>query len=457
MSGRVESTIPPGCWEGWRGWPWASRARSASSRQRCVPARFAPIASAMLSATASRLSKTSTIRATRSTSPSGSPSDLAEVAHGAARAVGGEGGDEGRALRAVALVDARDQPLADVAREVEVDVRDLGDLLVQEAAEEELVAHRVDVREAGEVTDDRAHARATATARGQEHPRRVRAADLGGDLPSQLQQVVVQQEEAGEPQRPDHPQLLVEPAPRLGELGRVRVAVLEPALADLGERVVGALVLGAGVAVAEVAGQVELDRSAIRPLSATASGWSRKQRGRGRGRRAQPGAGVAAAPRLGLLQRRPEPHRDQRVLQRARERRACGRCRWRRTGRRAARRSARGGGCGRGRGARTAAAARPGSGRGRRRRGARLGVLALRRALAGAAGEADDAVGVLLERRQGDGGGEWLAAGLRPRARVGGGREPAEVAVARDRLREEGDVKGTVPSVPGCSRSAPSP
>ena len=76
VSGCVERTIPPGCWEAWRGWPWAARASSASSRQRCVSARFAPIASAMFSATASRLSKTSTIRATRSTSPRGSPRTL---------------------------------------------------------------------------------------------------------------------------------------------------------------------------------------------------------------------------------------------------------------------------------------------------------------------------------------------------------------------------------------------
>ena len=62
------------------------------------------------------------------------PQHLAEVAHRAARAVAGEGGDQRRALGAVALVDPRDQLLADVAREVEVDVGRLGDLLVQEAA-----------------------------------------------------------------------------------------------------------------------------------------------------------------------------------------------------------------------------------------------------------------------------------------------------------------------------------
>ena len=47
---------------------------------------------------------------------------LADVADGAARAVGGEAADERGVLVAVALDDADDQLLADVAREVEVDV-----------------------------------------------------------------------------------------------------------------------------------------------------------------------------------------------------------------------------------------------------------------------------------------------------------------------------------------------
>jgi len=42
----------------------------------------------------------------------------------------------------------------DIAGEVEVDIGQGGDLLVEEPAEEKLVADRVDVGEAGEVTDD---------------------------------------------------------------------------------------------------------------------------------------------------------------------------------------------------------------------------------------------------------------------------------------------------------------
>ena len=63
-----------------------------------------------------------TVRATLSISAGGSPSALPRSRTDAARAVGREGGDQGRAVGAVALVHARDQHLADVAGEVEVDV-----------------------------------------------------------------------------------------------------------------------------------------------------------------------------------------------------------------------------------------------------------------------------------------------------------------------------------------------
>ena len=65
---------------------------------------------------------------------------LAELADRPARAEGREGGHQRRALAPVALVHARDQHLADVAREVEVDVGQRGELLVEEAPEQQLVA-----------------------------------------------------------------------------------------------------------------------------------------------------------------------------------------------------------------------------------------------------------------------------------------------------------------------------
>src|SRR5207342_697321 len=78
---------------------------------------------------------------------------LAHVANRAAGPVRREARDERRVLAPVALGDGDDQLLPDVPREVEVDVRDGGKLAVQETSDRELVRDRVDVREAGEVTD----------------------------------------------------------------------------------------------------------------------------------------------------------------------------------------------------------------------------------------------------------------------------------------------------------------
>ena len=103
------------------------------------------------------------------------PERLADVADRAARPVGREAGDERRVLAAVALGDADDQLLADVAREVEVDVGHRHQLAVEEAAEREVLRDRVDVREAGQVADDRADRRAAAAPGRQEAARRAAA------------------------------------------------------------------------------------------------------------------------------------------------------------------------------------------------------------------------------------------------------------------------------------------
>ena len=84
---------------------------------------------------------------------------LAQLADGAARAEGREGGHERGAIAPEAVVHARDEDLAHVAREVEVDVGQRRDLLVEEAPEQQLVGDRVDVREAREVADDGGHRR----------------------------------------------------------------------------------------------------------------------------------------------------------------------------------------------------------------------------------------------------------------------------------------------------------
>ena len=110
-------------------------ASSISARQRGEAARRAPITSSTPRAKSSTSPYMSAERATRSISPAGSPSALPRSRIAPLPAVGRERRHERGALGAVALVHARDQLLADVAREVEVDVGQRRDLLVQEAPE----------------------------------------------------------------------------------------------------------------------------------------------------------------------------------------------------------------------------------------------------------------------------------------------------------------------------------
>ena len=225
ISGWVEMTIPPGCWVWWRGRPAASRESFTSASQRGEPP-------------AGTSSEMFLLCVRPGIDPPRQPLYLArrqaqrlgEVAHRRAHPEGGESGHERAAVAAVALVQARDQHVADVAREVEIDVRQRGELLVEEAAEEELVLHRVDVREAGRVADDRGHARARPRPGGSS-ARRVRPPHLHGHLPRQLEHVAVEEEEAEEPQVADHPQLLIEPPLGLGPGAPAAVAV-PPAARD---------------------------------------------------------------------------------------------------------------------------------------------------------------------------------------------------------------------------------
>ena len=165
-------------------------------------------------------------------------------------------------LAAVALADCDDQLLADVAREVEVDVGHRGELAVDEAAEREPGPHRVDVREAGQVADDRADRAAAPAARRQDVARHRAAAHLEGALARQLEHLPVEQEEPGEAELVDQLQLVVEPLARAALVAvRVAVALLEGAVADAGEVANRGLagVREVGIPVAEVLGQVELE------------------------------------------------------------------------------------------------------------------------------------------------------------------------------------------------------
>jgi hypothetical protein len=120
------------------------------------------------------------------------PQDLAQLADRAARTEGGEGCHQRRAVVPVAVVHARDQQGADVAREVQVDVGQAREVFVQEAPQRQLAGDRIDVREARQVADERGHRRAPPPPRRQQRAHRVRPADLDGDLARQLQHVVVQ-------------------------------------------------------------------------------------------------------------------------------------------------------------------------------------------------------------------------------------------------------------------------
>ena len=102
-----------------------------------------------------------------------------------------------------------DQLLPDVARKVEVDVGGGCELVIEEAAEREVVRDRVDVREAGQVADDRADRAAAPTAGWQEAAGRAGTAHLERALPGQLEHLPVEEEEAGEAELLDE-----------GELGR---------------------------------------------------------------------------------------------------------------------------------------------------------------------------------------------------------------------------------------------
>src|SRR2546429_504652 len=124
---------------------------------------------------------------------------LADLAHRGAEPVGGEGADQPHVLVAVALVDPPDQLLADLAREVEVDVGYRCEALVQEPAQEQAVCDRGDVRQAEQGADDGRHRRAAAPARGQGSQGPAGApAHVGRHLACQVEQVVIDQEEPTE-------------------------------------------------------------------------------------------------------------------------------------------------------------------------------------------------------------------------------------------------------------------
>ena len=115
----------------------------------------------------------------------------------------------------VALGERDDQLLADVAREVEVDVGHRVELAVQEAAERETGGDRVDVREPRQVADERADRAAPPAPGRQRMPRRFPSAHLPRHLGGELEHLPVEEEESFEPELVDQRELLLQPSPRL--------------------------------------------------------------------------------------------------------------------------------------------------------------------------------------------------------------------------------------------------
>ena len=385
-------------------------------------------------------------RASRSSSANGRPSALPTSRIAPAGAVGREARDERRVLAAVALADADDQLLPDVARKVEVDVRNRDELAVEEAPERKAGVHRVDVREPGQVADDRAD-RAPAAAARREHVARHRlAAHLPRALPRQLQHLPVEEEEPREPELLDQLQLLLEPAARLALVAvRSFVAPGERAVADapeLRDRRL-ARVREVRIAVAEVLGQVELqplgqlagsldgvavERELCLPARPAGAGRSRGSRAApprslrarcgGGSRRGRPGAtcgadGASGRPRSRPCAR-PAPRRG-RAARRAGSRRL----------------------------ARTAVAARRRSAPARTRAPGLSAPFGLRTARPCRAHPErqtspsfSSASSAGVERRR-----QRLRAFLRPRSRVRRGQQAAEVRVALRRLDEQRHVR----------------
>ncbi len=245
------------------------------------------------------------------------PERLADVADRPARVVRREARDESRMLAAVALADLDDQLLADVAREVEVDVRHRDELPVEEAAERQARLHRVDVREPSQVADDRADRASATAARRQDVPRDRLAAHLARALAGELEHLPVEQEEAGQPELVDQRELLVEPRPRLALVAvRIGIARCERAVANASELHARRLaaVGEVGVAVAEVLRQVELE--ALGKLACALDCFAVEREALRRLVRREQDALVVAAP-LGLaaVERRPAANRDEDVLE----------------------------------------------------------------------------------------------------------------------------------------------
>ena len=313
-SGRVEITIPPGCCEMWRGRPAISVHSSANARQRGERELLLRVRQRATSSATRAAFQPSVSVASRSRSANGRPSALPT-----SRIAPRE-----RYVEKVATSAACSRPYFSVTRTISFSRMSRGksrsmsgtddELAVEEAAEREVRRDRVDVREPGQVADERADGGAAAAARRQHVPHRARPAHLERDLARELEHLPVQQEEAGEAELVDQRELLVEPrahAPLVAV--QPGVALGERALADAAElddrRLVAVGEVGIAVAELLASGRTRAARRARRcarprrgrPGSARACRRARRARTRGcraaraRSRRARCGSGSRRA------------------------------------------------------------------------------------------------------------------------------------------------------------------
>ena len=165
-------------------------------------------------------------------------------------------------LVAVASVHAADELFTNLPGKVEVDVGHRRQRLVEKTAQEQVVAHRIDVRQTEEVADDGRDRGAPSSSGEQVARGPARApAHVHTHLARQLEQVVVHQEEAAQLVMLHQPQLLLEAALGLGAVGRIGwVELLQLHRAQSGQGLWSGLLPRAaevGEGVAQIRGQVE--------------------------------------------------------------------------------------------------------------------------------------------------------------------------------------------------------
>src|SRR5205823_9036665 len=176
----------------------------------------------------------------------------------------------------------------------------------------------VDVREPGQVADDRADRAPPAAAGREDVPRNRVAAHLASAVARQLEHLPVEQEKARQAELVDQRQLLVEPLARLPFVTVcAAVALLEGSVAHapelLGRGLAG--VREVGVAVAEILGQVELEPRG--ELAGPSDGISVEREALRSVLRSEQNALAVPSPlRLAAVEGGAAADRDQHVLQR---------------------------------------------------------------------------------------------------------------------------------------------